>query len=100
MKVRMVALMDFNGDATEGLHLKGQEFLTTEGRAMKYGSHLPKLAARVTIIEEEFVKVTDKTPHLPKETKVVAPKAKKRAPAKKKASAKRKAPARKTARKR
>jgi len=94
MKVRMVALMDFNGDSTEGLHLKGQEFLTSEGRAMKYGSHLPKLAVRVAIVEEEFVKVKDETPHLPKETKVVAPKAKKRAPAKRKATVK------KTARKR
>lgn len=94
MTVKMVALMDFNGDSKEGLHLTGQPFLTTEVRAQKYERNLPKLAIRSEIIEEEFVAVKDETPHLPKQKKVVAPKAKKKAPATKKA------PAKKTARKR
>jgi len=100
--VEMVALITFNGDSKEGLHIKGQSFLTSEGRASKYESHLPRLAERVGIVEEVFVPVKDETPHLPKERKVVAPKAKKKAPVKKKAPPpiRKRTPVKKTARKR
>lgn len=90
MTAKMVALMTFNGDAKEGLHLKGQEFLTSEARALKYASNRPKLALRVAFVEETFVPVKDETPQLPKQRKVVAPKAKKKGPAKRAVPAKKK----------